>query len=83
MKNNELKLIEKEQSWDFQEYVYEYKGYKIREVYFSEEDCNHHNAIVYLGDRELIQYSYGGCLEKAIAYVDSLVERGNHESDID
>ena len=46
--SQDLKRIEiVEESWDWKEYLYEYKGYKIRETYFHEEDCNHHSAIIY------------------------------------
>ena len=71
----DLKLVKKEEDCFDAEYTYEYKGYTIKDAYFSDEDCNHHNAIVYLNGKELIQYNYGDCFEKAIAYVDALVKR--------
>ena len=73
---SDLKRIEiVEESWDWKEYLYEYKGHKIREIYFHEEDCNHHSAVIYDKDgKELEQFNWGSCMKDAMEYIDKLVE---------
>lgn len=72
--NQDLKLVETvEETWDCQEYLYDYKGYTIREFYYHEEDCNHHNAIIYKDGKDIKQFNWDGCMIKAMEYIDSLV----------
>lgn len=70
----ELKLIKKEEDAFSAEYIYEYKGYIIKESYDAEDDCTHHSASVYSGDKNLKQYNYGSCLDNAMAYVDAITK---------
>lgn len=75
----DLKLVKKDVQWDEAEYIYEYKGYVIKEYYFHEEDCDHHSAHVYFNNKELKQFNWAGCLQQAIKYIDELISKGDQK----
>lgn len=70
-----LKRISRSESWDEIENVFEYRGYTIRENYFHEEDCNHHSAYVFLGEKQLAQFNWDGCLEEAMEFIDKILDK--------
>ncbi len=70
-----MKLISKSVSCDEAEYVYDYKGYIIKEYYFKDEDCMHHFAAVYQNNEKLTQFKWYNCLEEAIEYVNRKVKK--------
>lgn len=73
--NSELKRVKTEyETWDEAEYIYEYKGYTIKEYYYMEEDCTHHSAHVYKDGKQLKQFNWAGCLQEAMKFIDQELE---------
>ena len=71
----EPKLISKnEKLWWWKEYHYEYRGYKLVEIYFDDSpEFVHHSCEVFKGKKRLIQFDYGNCVDDAVAYIDEVL----------
>ena len=67
-----MKLIKKNEDWNYAERTYKHKGYIIEETEYCEEDCHHHQARVLKGDQELAVFNWHDCLKEAIRYINKL-----------
>lgn len=67
-----MKLISKHEENNYAEYIFEYKGYTIKETCYAEDDCTHHSARVLKDNAEITRFNWLGCLEQAKKYIDEV-----------
>ena len=53
--------------------TYEYKGYIIEEHYEEDDECIHHNCVVFKDGKYVEQFNWDFCVEEAKKYIDEVL----------